>query len=250
MKQLVNPNLQIYEEAGLCLQFARRVFHAPAVEGTAWEGWQNTKYKHSDRNFPQDVAVPVWFDWTGDIGSGRRRYGHAAVRHSDGKIYSSPLTGYGRAWFNSVDDLAREFGGGMKYVGWSKDISGVKVVEEEDMAEKATLSTMRILTAGIWGHNGLAGRQNALSGSEDAHLDVGMELTNDNIEKLFYSGQAKQWRDSQDQDSLFGINKSLAELKQLRAEVEELRKRPVESSEAQKKLDDLGAALKSVLEIK
>lgn len=131
-RQLVQPNLDIYETAGWCLQFTRRVFGAPAVEPTAWQGWERTQFKHHDRNWPNGVSIPVWFDWWGDVGHGRQRYGHVAVLHTDGRVYSSPLTGYGRAWFVSVDDLVRAFGGGMTYVGWTEDISGVRVVKKEE----------------------------------------------------------------------------------------------------------------------
>jgi hypothetical protein len=144
-RQLVQPNFSIVENAGWCLQYARRVFGAPVVESTAWQGWMNTEHPHEDRNFPQGVAVPVWFDWKGDVGDGHIfRYGHAAVRAADGKIWSSPLSGKGSAWFNSVDDLTRAFGGGMKYVGWSEDISNVKVIdmEEQAMLDKTILTKL------------------------------------------------------------------------------------------------------------
>jgi hypothetical protein len=131
-KQLITPDLTVIETTGWCLQYARRVFGAPAVESSAWEAWTNTKFKHEDRNFPQRVAFPVWFDWTGDVGNGKYRYGHVAVRTADGRIWSSPLSGRGSAWFMTVDDLTRSFGGGMKYVGWSEDISNVKVIETGD----------------------------------------------------------------------------------------------------------------------
>lgn len=127
-KQLIVPTIELSEVAGMCLSYARRVFGRPVVEPTAWSGWNNAKYKHEDRNFPAGVAVPVWFDWTGDVGAGRHRYGHVAVRMPDGKIWSSPLSGTGRNWFASVDDLTRAFGNGMSYVGWSEDISNGRVV--------------------------------------------------------------------------------------------------------------------------
>lgn len=128
-RQLIKPNIAINENAGWCLSYARRVFGRPVVEATAWAGWQNTKFKHKNRNFPKGVSFPVWFDWWGDVGNGRHRYGHVAVVHTDGRVWSSPLSGHGRAWFASVDDLVRAFGGGMKYVGWSEDISGARIIE-------------------------------------------------------------------------------------------------------------------------
>lgn len=133
-KQLVSPDLTITEAAGLCLSFSRRAFGAPVVEKTAWEGWSKAEYRHEDRDWPSGVSIPVWFDWWGQLPGDKQKfqYGHVAVLHTDGKVYSSPLSGKGRAWFASVDDLARSFGGGMKYVGWSEDISNVRVVKKED----------------------------------------------------------------------------------------------------------------------
>jgi hypothetical protein len=141
-RQLVKPNFEIIEIAGWCLRFSDKVFGLNAAYPTAWQAWTNTKFKHEDRNFPPGVAVPVWFDWVGDVGSGRQRYGHVAVRAPDGKIWSAPLSGTGRAWFATVDDLTRAFGNGMKYVGWSEDISNVKVIEtgEQNMVEDTQLN--------------------------------------------------------------------------------------------------------------
>ncbi len=137
-KQLAEPNVDITEKAGLCLQFSRRGFGATKIEDTAYDAFQNTQFKHFDRNFPEGVSFPVWFEWWGSIkwsdGVTRtQRYDHVAIRHKDGKIYSSPLTGVGRSVFNSVDELARAFGAGMKFYAWTEDISNVRVIEEEEM---------------------------------------------------------------------------------------------------------------------
>lgn len=134
-RQLVPPNVAINEQAGRCLSYARRVFGAPAVESTAWEAWSKVQYRHTDRSFPIGVAFPVFFDWWGQLEGDDQKYqyGHAAVQTADGKVWSSPLTGYGRAVFASVDDLVRSFGNGMKFVGWSEDISGVKVMEGDNV---------------------------------------------------------------------------------------------------------------------
>lgn len=134
-KQLVKANVGISEQVGWCLSYARRVFGRPAVEPTAWDGWQRCKYKHKNRSFPKGVSFPVWFDHWGDYGSGWARYGHVAVVHTDGRVYSSPLNGYGRAVFGSVDELVatfRAYGLNMTYVGWSEDISGARVIRKGD----------------------------------------------------------------------------------------------------------------------
>jgi hypothetical protein len=191
-KQLIKPNIKINETAGWCLQYARRVFGRPAVEPTAWAAWQASKFKHQDRKFPSGVAVPVWFNWWGDVGSGRYQYGHVAVRMPDGKVWSSPLTGNGRAWFNSVDDLVRAFGGGMKYVGWSEDISGARVaVNEGGTNMKLNLATARQLAETV------LGREGSMQGKHDADLKkhhVGKEITVQYLNSLYDSAEAKNFR--------------------------------------------------------
>jgi len=130
--QIKSPNLGISEDAGWCLRFTERSFGVPLVYPSAWEAWEATEFKHLDRDFP-NAAVPVWFDWTGDVGSGKQRYGHVAYRSPDGVIHSAPGVGQGSITFNSVDELTQYFGNGMTYVGWSEDIAGVKVIEGEEM---------------------------------------------------------------------------------------------------------------------
>ena len=151
-KQLVPANVEINETAGLCLQFARRVFGLKAVEPTAHAAILNLKYLHKDRNFPAGVSFPVWFEWWGQLPGDTKKiqYDHAAVMHADGKVWSSPLSGRGRAWFNSVDDLVRAFGGGMKYIGWSEDISGTRVIDAEG-DKRMKEDTVRYAILGVTG---------------------------------------------------------------------------------------------------
>jgi hypothetical protein len=184
-RQLVNPNFSIAENAGWCLSYARRVFGAPVVEWSAWQGWMMTEHPHEDRNFPAGVSVPVWFDWTGDVGDGNiLRYGHVAVRRSDGKVWSSPLSGYGAAWFNSVDDLTRAFGNGMRYVGWSEDISDVKVIELGEPMDKITKEQEQVLAQMQTGSN---------PGKDYNYQFTGLTLNQANFEKMlqFWQGQPR-----------------------------------------------------------
>ncbi len=130
------PDLNTSEKAGLCLQFTENSFGVPNLYDNAWKAWEATQYKHTDRDFPAGVAVPVWFDWSGNVmwddGFVRYgRYGHAAVRAADGRIHSAPGEGVGSQTFDDVDALTRYFGGGMTYVGWSEDIAGVRVIKEK-----------------------------------------------------------------------------------------------------------------------
>lgn len=126
MQQLVQPNLSVVGKSGWCLDYARRVFGAGVVEATAWQGWENAKYKHTD-GLP-NVSVPVWFDyWQDGI-----RYGHVAVYVPGQGVYSSPWqTTYGHAVLSSVQEVERIYG--VKYVGWSEDISNVRVAIGEEM---------------------------------------------------------------------------------------------------------------------
>ncbi len=81
-----------------------------------------------------------------------------------------------------------------------------------DMAEKANIDTARILAHGILARNGVSGRINALDGSCDADLNaghVGAELTNEYIRGIFLSDEGRQWRDSQDSNSIQGVNARL-----------------------------------------
>lgn len=124
MQQLVQPNLNISGSIGLCLDYARRVFRAPAGNATAWIAWNATQYKHLDQDFP-DVAILQWYSFI----SGGANLGHVTVNVPGVGIYSSPYErGTTHAVLSSVSEVERIYG--VKYVGWSEDINGVRVAEE------------------------------------------------------------------------------------------------------------------------
>lgn len=230
-KQLVSANVNIVEIAGWCLRYTDRAFGLKAVYGTAWEAWLATKFKHQDRNFPAGVAVPVWFDWTGDVGSGRKQYGHAAVRTADGKIYSSPLKGTGRVWFNSVDDLAAAFGGGMKYVGWSEDLSNVKVIELGEEMPAITREQIQ------WHYRLIAGAE---ATEQEIRNYVGKDYYTVTEEiKRFFANEGRGYNVYK-----LAAEKQIAELKQNTSAVV-----PQGQSDGDKKLAALATALKDVLDI-
>lgn len=129
-KQLVQPDLTVVGKVAWCLSYADDVFHTPHGIPTAWKAWEATQFKHRDKSFP-NVAIPVWFDYY----IGKEQFGHVAVRINNGKIYSSPMTpGKPNSVFNSVEELAKFIGG--VYVGWSEDISNVRVAIGGDDVEK------------------------------------------------------------------------------------------------------------------
>lgn len=76
------------------------------------------------------------------------------------------------------------------------------------MADTINLDTDRILQHGILGRNGLRGRAYALDGSTGKVFE-GQQLTNGNISNWFLSEEGRQWRDSNDANSVNGINAQL-----------------------------------------
>jgi murein DD-endopeptidase MepM/ murein hydrolase activator NlpD len=77
------------------------------------------------------------------------------------------------------------------------------------MADKITPDVSKILQHGILARNAVAGRAYSLDGSTGTPW-VGMELTNQFILDIFNSNEARQWRDSEEADSVKGVNKRLA----------------------------------------
>jgi hypothetical protein len=124
--QLANPDFSIAGQIGYCLQYAREVFHCPAVEPNAWTAWLNAEFKHADRNLPGDVIAPMWYSY---IENGEN-LGHVTINVPGKGIFSSPWqAGTTHAVLNSIAEVEQIYG--VKYVGWSEDISKVRVIKEE-----------------------------------------------------------------------------------------------------------------------
>lgn len=152
MQQLVSPNLGQTSRAGMCLYFSRSSFGAPNVEESAWEAWENTKYKHTDA-LP-NACVPVWFQHYGSYGTPPvyKNWGHVADYIPGRGVLSSPITfvGPGQEWFPSVDALVNAInrimpGSKTAYVGWSEDISNVRVVKDDDMITSNDTAPVRVV---------------------------------------------------------------------------------------------------------
>jgi hypothetical protein len=119
--QLIQPNLSIAGQDGECLVYVREVFGVAAKYPTASVAWQNTQYKHANETPPNNVSVSIWFSWETD--------GHVAV-WNNGTIYST--TAQGDKTFPSIQALVDFIQEGIVYLGWSEDINGVRVVQEEE----------------------------------------------------------------------------------------------------------------------
>lgn len=135
MKQLVQPNMNVNGVIGYCLSFQDDVYdtgHPFTTPGknTAQYAWNQAQFKHEDANFPSDVAVPVWWSYLSA--------GHVMTRLPDGRYYGSPWKqGTTQAILGSRAEVERIYSSGGKYpltlLGWSEDISGKRVVGEDDM---------------------------------------------------------------------------------------------------------------------
>lgn len=127
--QTKTANPGITDGAGWCLRHARRVFNIPlkAGYGFAWEAWNKTTQRFTSRTLPKDVAVPVWFEWTGTVSGVRKNWGHVVVNFPGRGLLSTPLSGHGQKWYATIADVERALGA--KYAGWSLDINGEAVAK-------------------------------------------------------------------------------------------------------------------------
>lgn len=169
--QVRKPRYTVRVDAGMCYDYGEQVFNIDsAVIPTAWSGWETAKKKHKNRNFPKGVTVPLFFEWTGNIGYGIYSYGHLAVRDASGTLYSSPGYGFGYMKFNTIEELENYFGGGMEYVGWTEDMSGYTIVKKkptkgETMLDKNGSDALYLFYLGkrtsSWGKQNAIGKMTA-----------------------------------------------------------------------------------------
>lgn len=133
--QTTTPNLEIKGLPGVCLGMQQRVWGAPGLYNTAWQAWQATEFKHEDRNFPEDVAVPIWFDHWGAYGNPGQevygQYGHVATYVPGRGVLSNPGRGLGQIWYPTIDACAKDCNA--TYVGWSEDINTVRAVQQTQL---------------------------------------------------------------------------------------------------------------------
>lgn len=122
-KQLVQPDLSVVGYIAECLRYADNVAGLSNGEQTAWIAWQNTQFPHTDST-PGNVAVPCWFSYY----SGGFNLGHVVWSIPGQGYYSSPWDRpKGHNVLSSIAEVERLYG--CRYVGWSEDISGLRVVK-------------------------------------------------------------------------------------------------------------------------
>lgn len=126
--QIVGANYSTQDYAGYCLRFTQTVFGAPVNYPTAWVAWLNQDGKHETRDMP-NADVPIFFESWGTYGNPPTydNWGHACVyQASTGRVFSSPGSGYGNRWFNSIAEAEAQWG--MRYVGWTEYLNGMQIV--------------------------------------------------------------------------------------------------------------------------
>lgn len=126
-KQLVIPNFYIEGNAGFSLQYVQDAFNAPRQHFSAWEAWEDAKYKHltqdADFAFP-DAYVPVYFRSIYD----GHNYGHIGIWDpQEQAIHTTPYGGYGKIVI-PVEVIEKKSGGKSVCVGWSEDLNGLRIV--------------------------------------------------------------------------------------------------------------------------
>lgn len=145
LQQLVSPNPNAQDATGMCLRFTQRVFQDKNTifYNSAWDAWNGAKYKHRDRNFQDDTAVPLWFAHWGTYGNPPTyaNWGHVVTRFPGGGLLSSPASGYGQQWFPSIESVERAFNA--QYVGWTEDIGGLRVVRPSSAPNPAPIEPVK-----------------------------------------------------------------------------------------------------------
>jgi hypothetical protein len=135
--QLVTPDSTVKGAVGWCLSFQEDVYHTPhlyatAPNNTAQYAWSQCQYRHIDQDFPDDVAVLVWWRY--------QNAGHVMTRYPDGTYYGSPWQlGTTQATVSSKSEVERLYSASGKYpltyLGWSEDLAGTRIVKQEEKYE-------------------------------------------------------------------------------------------------------------------
>lgn len=138
-EQWVVPNTSAEDNTGACLRFVQRVFRNgnPHYYRSAWIAWLKAEQKSYERNIPADAAVPVYFSHWGRYNDGLGQYGdnpndpyygnwgHVVAWIPGHGYLSSPASGEGRQWFQTIEEIERTFNA--KFVGWALDVGGLYV---------------------------------------------------------------------------------------------------------------------------
>lgn len=123
-RQLVTPDLSVQEAAGHSLAHVQKAFNAPVQHFIAWNSWISCEYTHGALTELPNAYVPVWFYTTFD--GDDAPLGHVMIWDPvSEKLWGTPRSGFGKNWYAMEDVVNNK----TRYVGWSEDINGLRVVE-------------------------------------------------------------------------------------------------------------------------
>lgn len=143
-EQLVSPNTAVKSDYGWCLWHAQEVFKTPHLYPSATVAYNATKFRHTDAL--RNAAVPLWFEHWGAYGTPAvwANWGHVAEFIPGLGFLTSPISNNSKGYqvYPSIEALVNEINrilpkSGTKYLGWSEDLSGVRIVrkKEEEVIE-------------------------------------------------------------------------------------------------------------------
>lgn len=125
-QSLKTPNLSVTDNAGMCLRFTQSVWSAPVKHPNAWQAWEATQYKHGVQESLPNVSAILWFSHFATYQGKYDNWGHVVTYVPSKGFLSSPATGNGQLWLSSISEVEKTFNA--KYVGWSEDINGLRVL--------------------------------------------------------------------------------------------------------------------------
>lgn len=128
-----DANWRIPYEGGWCLKYVREAFGTSSYP-RAIDAWNAAQFKHTDYP-PAGITVPVYFSL------GKEPAGHIAIRLDDLMVASSTQSGkHPKGYLHkNIQDLINvyaKYNGGCKYLGWSEDLGGTRLVAYEKTAEE------------------------------------------------------------------------------------------------------------------
>lgn len=128
------PNLDAVAYPGQCLWLVEEAYNTPepftSMFATARDSWDASAFKHETNEMP-GVPVPVYFSWTGTIDGVTKDWGDCRIFVPGRGVFGSPLNWddpLGNAWVADLNEVERLIPGA-KYLGWTEDISGFRVVD-------------------------------------------------------------------------------------------------------------------------
>lgn len=108
---------------GMCKQQTRIAYAVPSDgSASASEAWSRTRHKHPAATVADAPrGALVW--WTG----GSKGHGHVGIKAGNAYVWSVDIKRPGRWDKVPIEQITRDWPG-LRLVGWSEDIDGVRVV--------------------------------------------------------------------------------------------------------------------------